>query len=278
MNLYKPQLNKTILLHFIIFIFSTSLFAQNKTEVTPLPLAHSHNDYERKKPLKEALEHGFTSIEADVLFVYGRLLVGHNMPNRRFHGLKTLSRQYLRPLYRRWKRNDGEIYPGYKGDFYLWIDIKFEPKQSYHRLREILIHFKEMLNYYENGKFHKGKVTVILSGERPFDELLNDTLQLMTLDGRPGDLGKNYPTELMPFISERADKIAGTTDSSKINQEVIERIKTHIEKVHAQGKKVRLWATPEDKKVWGILIQIGIDLINTDHLTKLRNYLLQNEK
>ena len=258
----------------LCLLFSFSLAAQ----VVPLPHAHSHNDYDRNRPLKDALKHGFTSIEADVLFIYGRLVVGHNMPERRHHGLKTLCRQYLRPLYRRWKKNDGEIYPGYEGDFYLWIDIKFEPELTYKRLREILVHFKPMLNHYENGKFHKGKVTVILSGARPFDLLLNDTLQLMTLDGRPSDLAKNYPSELMPFISERADKISGTTDPAEVNQAVLEKIKMHIDACHAQGKKTRLWATPEDEKIWGLLLQMGIDLINTDQLTKLQNYLLIYDK
>jgi len=265
---------KIIFLHCIFLILNISIFAQ----VIPLPNAHSHNDYERKRPLKDALKHGFTSIEADVLYIYGKLIVGHNMPDRRYHGLKTLTRQYLRPLYRRWKRNDGEIYPGYKGDFYLWIDIKFEPEKSYKRLREVLIHFKDMLSYFENGKFHKGKVTVILSGARPFDLLLNDTLQLMTLDGRPSDLEKNYPSELMPFISERADKISGTTDPAEVDQEVLDRIKLHFEACHTQGKKTRLWATPENEKIWGLLLQLGADVINTDKLTKLQNFLLIYDK
>ena len=131
-----------------------------------------------------------------------------------------------------------------------------------------------MLNHYENGEFHKGKVTIILSGDRPFDLLLNDSLQLMTLDGRPSDLEKNYPTELMPFISERADKISGTIDPTEINQVALDKIKTHIEACHAQGKKTRLWATPENEKIWSLLLQMGIDLINTDKLTKLQNFLL----
>ncbi|MFM7555618.1 MAG: hypothetical protein ACKPAH_10035, partial [Verrucomicrobiota bacterium] len=36
-----------------------------------LPQAHSHNDYEQKRPLLEALDHGFCSVEADVYLVEG---------------------------------------------------------------------------------------------------------------------------------------------------------------------------------------------------------------
>ena len=258
----------------IFLLISISLSGQD----IPLRHAHSHNDYERKRPFKDALKHGFTSIEADVLYIKRKLFVGHDLPTRRYHKLKSFTRQYLRPLYRVWKKNDGEIYPGYTGDFYLWIDIKSEPSLTYKNLRETLFHFKDMLNYYENGTFHKGKVTVVLSGSLPIDLLLNDKLQLMTLDGRPSDLSKNYPGELMPFISERADKISGTTDPSKVNQAVLDKIKRYIDACHAQDKKTRLWATPENEKIWGLLLHLGIDLINTDDLSRLQNYLMIYDK
>ncbi|MCS6919603.1 MAG: hypothetical protein NZM28_07520, partial [Fimbriimonadales bacterium] len=43
-----------------------------------LPRAHSHNDYWRKRPLQDALECGFCSVEADIFLVDGKLLVGHD--------------------------------------------------------------------------------------------------------------------------------------------------------------------------------------------------------
>jgi hypothetical protein len=42
------------------------------------------------------------------------------------------------------------------------------------------------------------------------------------------------------------------------------------------GAKVRLWASPERKAVWDELLKCGVDLINTDQLVTLKNYL--NEK
>lgn len=44
-----------------------------RTDVTPLPRAHAHNDYEHARPLLDALDHGFTSVEADVWLVDGEL-------------------------------------------------------------------------------------------------------------------------------------------------------------------------------------------------------------
>ncbi|MFT6321713.1 MAG: hypothetical protein ACJAT4_002643 [Granulosicoccus sp.] len=259
---------------FLLFILTAvSLSAQ----VIPLPKAHSHNDYYRNCPLKDALRHGFTSVEADVLYIYGKLVVGHDMPDRTFPRLKSLNRQYLKPLWRRWKRGDKEIYKGYEGDFYLWIDIKSYSTQTYRELRYLLYPFREMLNYYENGKFHQGKVTVILSGDRPFEALLNDSLQLMTLDGRPSDLAKNYPSHLMPFISENAGKVAEVEDYSQVDEVAFLKISNFIKATHDQGKKARLWATPEDENLWKKLLEMKIDLINTDKLSKLQRFLLKEK-
>ncbi|MDB4505740.1 MAG: hypothetical protein P8Q41_09850 [Saprospiraceae bacterium] len=246
-------------------------------QITPLPQAHSHNDYFRNKPLKDALRHGFTSVEADVLYIYGKLVVGHDMPNRSFPRLKPLNRQYLKPLWRRWKRCGKEIYKDYEGVFYLWIDIKSYPNQTYRELRDLLFPFREMLNYYEKGKFHEGKVTVILSGDRPFEALQQDSLQLMTLDGRLSDLEKNYPSYLMPFISENAGKVAQVEDYSQVDAAALLRISSFIRRIHDQGKKARLWATPEDENLWIKLLEMEIDLINTDKLSKLQKFLLKKK-
>ncbi len=259
----------------ITFLFWNVLLM---AQVVPLPNAHSHNDYNRRRPLKDALKHGFTSVEADVLYIYGKLLVGHDMPDSYFPRLKPLNRQYLKPLYRHYKRNKKEIYKGYEGDFYLWIDIKIYPNQAYQELRDLLFPIKDMLNYYENGKFHKGKVTVILSGDRPFDLLLNDTLQLMTLDGRPGDLEKNYPSHLMPFISENGGKVAGVEDYNQLDEAAIKRVYDFVQAAHQQGKKTRLWATPEDEQLWSKLVEMEMDLINTDKLNKLKKFLLKGQQ
>src|ERR1043166_3466380 len=44
----------------------------------PLVRAHAHNDYEHGRPLLDALDQGFCSIEADVWLVDGKLLVAHD--------------------------------------------------------------------------------------------------------------------------------------------------------------------------------------------------------
>ena len=61
-------------------------------------IAHAHNDYEHERPLLDALKAGFTSFEADVYLIDGKLLVAHDQqdttPDRSLESL------YLDPLRR----------------------------------------------------------------------------------------------------------------------------------------------------------------------------------
>ncbi|WP_317193247.1 hypothetical protein [Mucilaginibacter segetis] len=45
---------------------------------------------------------------------------------------------------------------------------------------------------------------------------------------------------------------------------------------HKFGKRVRLWASPENTAVWKELLSCGVDLINTDKLAELKKFLLDD--
>src|SRR5262249_11249891 len=57
---------------------------------------HAHNDYEHPRPLFDALDHGFRSVEADIFLVDGKLLVGHAQADLKPE--RTLEKLYLDPL------------------------------------------------------------------------------------------------------------------------------------------------------------------------------------
>src|SRR5512135_1483640 len=57
-------------------LWLSPLFA-SPAQPTPLVHAHAHNDYQHERPLLDALDRGFCSVEADVHLVNGELLVAH---------------------------------------------------------------------------------------------------------------------------------------------------------------------------------------------------------
>ena len=244
--------------------------------------AHAHNDYRQEHPLYDALNNGFISVEADILYKDGQLYVGHDKEELENANLSTLESLYLQPLYQHFQNNRNSIYPNYDGLFYLWIDIKYAADTVYPILKETLLPYRSMLSHYQNGKIHKGKMVVILSGDRPFDLVLRDSIQLMTLDGRLGDIEKPYHFtkvensknwQVMPFISENYRRIFSLDPSGRLLPNEFQKLKTFVDRCHKSGRKVRLWAMPEDERLWSKLIEAGVDLINTDELGRLRRFL-----
>src|ERR1700748_3648711 len=98
------------------------------TPVVPLRHAHAHNDYEHSRPLFDALDNGFCSVEADISLVDGKLLVAHKPSET--SPKKTSQRLYLDPLRERIKANGGRVYTN-GPEFTLLIDLKQSWKVIY---------------------------------------------------------------------------------------------------------------------------------------------------
>ncbi|HOC01345.1 MAG TPA: hypothetical protein PKM43_21675, partial [Verrucomicrobiota bacterium] len=109
--------------------------AADKPAAPPLPRAHSHNDYEHPRPLLDALEHGFCSVEADIYAIDGQLLVAHD--RARVDPKRTLQALYLDPLRDRVRSNHGRVFPG-GPEFFLLIDFKTPADATWSALAPVL--------------------------------------------------------------------------------------------------------------------------------------------
>jgi hypothetical protein len=238
-------------------------------QVAPLTRAHAHNDYEHPRPLLDALSHGFCSVEADVFLIDGELIVAHNLPAKP-DTLRSLKNLYLAPLKAHLLRNQGVVYPGFKGPFYLMIDIKAKGNAVFQVLKNQLQPYQEV--------FQPAGIQVFLSGDRPIEAVLADPEQVMSIDGRPSDLGKGFAPETMPVVSDNYHnhfKWRGEGEMPPAEKAYLTRL---VETVHAEGKKLRLWASPDKPEVWEALYHAGADLINTDNLAGLQAFLAKKGK
>lgn len=240
-----------------------------------MPGAHAHNDYEHDRPLLDALGYGFTSIEVDIHLVDGELYVAHDPPERK-RRRRTLRKLYLDPLKKRVGKNGGEVYAGYEGPFYLMIDIKTEAETTYQVLRNQLEAYRAILTTYDGDAKTPGAVTVFLSGNRPVTSVVAEQKRLVALDGRPADLGKGYSSALMPIISDHYSNHLKWRGDGPVPEEERAYLKSLCERVKAEDKRLRLWASPEKEEVWKFLLECGVGFINTDELEKL--YLFKKSR
>lgn len=233
---------------------------------------HAHNDYLNKPALFEALESGLVSIEADIHLMDGELIVAHVRPLAASKK-RSLENLYLIPLFEHVQKNSGKVYPNYDGPFYLMIDFKGGSVAMYDSLMVLLTKYRTMLSLMENGEFRQGAVTVFLSGSRPADAVMRSDPKLAFLDGRLNDLDKQISAELMPVISDYYKSQLSWNGKGEIPEDQDLKLRKMVSKVHAEGKKLRLWASPDQPNAWKTFQRIGVDLINTNTPKKFSAFM-----
>lgn len=241
------------------------------TGVIPLARAHAHNDYEHARPLLDALDHGFCSVEADVHLVDGELLVAHDRGQTRPE--RTLERLYLRPLAERARLHQGRIYPD-GPDFTLLIDFKTEARSTYEALKPLLLRHREILTEFRPDRTSTRAVTIILSGNRPREQVNSEPVRYAAIDGRLSDLGTDVSPHLVPLISDNWTSHFRWRGEGELATEDSQQLHDLVQQTHAEGRRLRFWAIPDKRAAWATLHQAKVDLINTDDLDGLRRFLM----
>ncbi|GGG71880.1 hypothetical protein GCM10011374_40790 [Kocuria dechangensis] len=242
----------------------------------PLAQAHAHNDYEHERPLLDALEHGFTSVEADVWLVDGELRVAHD--SWELAGAPTLEEAYLDPLAELVSPDGKQLYPGYDGDFQLLIDLKSAGPQTWAAVEEELAEHRKFITRYQDGKVKDRAVEAVISGNRPLADMQAAETRYSFYDGRSTDLGSGLDPEFMPLVSENWTKLFTWQGVGQIPAAERERLHEYVAQAHEAGYRVRFWATNDiagqaRENLWSELRAAGVDHINTDDLEGLEKFL-----
>ncbi len=235
---------------------------------------HAHNDYENEIPLWDAIDNGFISVEVDVYLIEDQLYVSHYVPYQ-LDSAKTLQALYLDPLSDHISNNGGFVYPGYTNLFYLMVDFKTAAIPTYKKLKVILSDYRSIISVVENGIEQAGPVKIIISGNRPIEEVLRDEPKMTGLDGRLNDLDKNIPAYIMPVVSDNYLNYFVWTGHGKMSDSESQKLKNLVQITHAQNKHLRLWAAPDHPNAWKLLLDHGVDLISTDRLSEFRKFMAE---
>lgn len=214
--------------------------------------AHSHNDYEQANPFRLAYTENYGSIEADIHLLNGVLYVAHDASS--INATKTLISLYLDPL--------NALQPtGRK--LQLLIDIKTTAIATLDTLVSILKRYPAIIQ--------NPNITIVISGNRPPEDRYTTYPSFIWMDGRTGITYSKEALSRIALISASIQQYTGTSWPPDIRADSL--IRKSIADVHALGKPIRFWATPDTPDAWNRLLHWGVDYINTDHLVELREYL-----
>jgi hypothetical protein len=229
------------------------------------PAEHAHNDYEHRRPLLDALDHGFTSVEADIWLRGGELLIGHDEID--LDPARTLERLYLEPLRR--LLADRSITAA--APLVLLIDIKTEGEATYNALSAVLSEYVDILARVEQGQLIAGPVMAIVSGNRPRAAMAADDPRHAFYDGRLADLDSGLPPSFMPLVSDNWARHFSWRGEGEMPPNEWQTLVGLAADAHAKGYRLRFWATPDRPgpardALWRALSNAGVDFINTDDL------------
>ncbi len=238
---------------------SSGASAPERREPTPLIRGHAHNDYRHPRPLHDALDQGFTSVEADVFLVDGKVLVGHDRPELKPE--RTLAALYLDPLTERIAR--GTV----PEPFTLMIDIKADGETTYAAIRAELQRRPSLR-----------RIQVVISGDRPLGTLTQEAGAWAGIDGRLNDRQSRLDPKTMPWLSTSWFSFFTWTGRGEMPALERLRLRSLVRQVSRRGRELRFWGAPDQENVWRELTEAGVHRINTDKVGLYAQFVRDNRK
>jgi alkaline phosphatase len=240
--------------------------------VSQIYCGHSHNDYLQKKPLAEALRYGYKSIEIDVWWHKGNLVISHTK-----FGLDkkpTIDSLYFHPLAEMIKKNRGKLYSHSDTvPLILMIDVKNQPTASWARLKECIEPYKHLFCKWQGDSLvEKGWLSLLISGSVARSEISSDSIRIANIDGRISDTAQIVSNVLVPRISIPWKKYFLWNGAGEMPKEEMNTLKSLVEKVHMSGKTIRFWGAPDNYGIWKTLLSEGVDWINTEQLKAFADF------
>jgi len=252
-NLTKP-------IAFFLSLISIGIATHAQIKEFSVANAHSHNDYKNDIPFYRAYNKGFGSIEADVYAVDGQLMVGHN--KNEINAKRSLKILYIDPLAEKFKHDETRQ-----------LRLLIEIKEDHKAVLPLVIKELEPLKKYITYPGQPGRLSIVMTGAIPPAAELGNYPDWITFDTDHLD---GYTTEqwqrigLVSFPFTRYTKWDG---KGVLASDEITRVKGAIDSVHSAGKMVRFWATPDTKSSWVTLIRLGVDVLGTDKIEELGDFL-----
>ncbi len=155
----------------------------------------------------------------------------------------------------------------------LLVDIKSDAAETYTVLRDVLADYRDILTKFHDGNVTPGAVTVVISGNRATEMMAGESARLAGVDGRLDDLATGVSAQLMPLISDHWGRHFSWRGTGEMPAAEREKLRTLVQQAHEKGQRIRFWATPESPPLWSELLDAGVDLIGTDDLEKLSQFL-----
>ncbi|WP_225000292.1 alkaline phosphatase [Cesiribacter sp. SM1] len=248
------------LLIFCITIFVSALAT---AQVYTASNIFAHNDYVQPVPFYTAYVQEVGYLEADIFLQGKELYVAHT--REEIEKDKTLEGLYLKPLQKYISANKGFVYADSGKTLTLMIDLKTEGASTLTQLVKILKKYPQLLA--------SPSLKITISGNTPEPATWKEYPYFIYFDGRPGIAYTPEQLERISLISTSFREYTQWNGKGVLPKEEKRTLQALINDVHAKGKKIRFWASPDFGNAWIQLMNMQVDVLNTDNVPRLAAFL-----
>ena len=223
----------------------------------------AHNDYAGDKPFHTAYDLQVGYIEVDVFLIDTDLMVAHERDEIRSG--RTLEGLYLRPLNEHVVRNGGFAYEDRQRALTLMIDLKTSGVTTLNQVVACLKKYPDLIS--------SKTLQIMISGNVPDPKLWKNFPSFIHFDGRPGIEYTPDQLERISMISTNFRSHVQWNGEGELPSEARAKMSRLINTAHSHGKKFRFWATPDFPNAWQELMRAKVDVIVTDKVPALVEFL-----
>ena len=238
-----------------LFLALAALLPLSLAAQQPVVL-HSHNDYNRTAPFWEAYSQHCRSIEADVHWHEGQLLVGHDVEDLKPEN--TFLRMYVDPIVRTFRANGGKMWAGSPDRLMLMVELKSATEPE---LTEVI----KLLEQFPDVFCSPDGVQIAITGNTPAKEHFCDYPAWVGYDG---DIRAEYTPEQLERVALVSNSFRmfakKWNGKGRMIDPELDAVNAAIAKVHSWGKPIRFWEAPEGTTAYFTFWKLGVDIINTD--------------
>ena len=260
-------MKKNLFVGIVAVLLVQLAYSQKNTK----PIISSHN-VSSKTELWESVGNGILNFEADVMYIYGKLYVTSLMPDSANHKFPTLMDAYLYPLFNQFKKNNGEIIPGYQSDIYLILNFLNQPYQVYKQLATEMRPLVDMLSFELEGVKHPGKLRILIKDKSQLEKISSIKPNFLSLVGNIADIDKNTDSNKIPLIEIDFSEITSWKGTGNIPFEDFQKLKDIVAKVHTQNKKISIRNCPAYKAVADVIQTSKVDFVNTPDANRMAGF------
>ncbi|MFC5683766.1 alkaline phosphatase [Flavobacterium sp. MAHUQ-51] len=240
----KQYIKLVLILIVSLLGINNKLYAQNSIKI------HSHNDYNQQVPFWDAFANGASSIEADIFLKDNHLYVAHT--DKEIQTSRTLESLYLKPL-------ENALKMGFKKEqtLFFLIDSKTEAVTTLNHLVKSLKKHPAIIS--------NASVKIIISGNRPPATTYSSYPDFIYFDYQ--EIDKDIAAENLKkvaMVSLNFKNYSSWNGKGRLTHEDYKQVTAAIAQAKAFQKPIRFWASPDSNSAWKALIDLGVDIVNTD--------------